>query len=344
MKKTFSFLTAIIFSALSLFALPGFTPKVQDMNGEYVYYRDTTFARESYIGFLCYDSGTYAARYYAPEVKKENKKAKSIVLYFTIDESKPYMSLTGEKVENGMALGREDTEIVNYIHDMLYELNARRIKAGTPLPVVTQENFMQFGGDVQIEFDDIIPLFNVKSIVNQTEGKKVFYVVTAGRLIQENDNGFSSFSGFPKQYKDNSHKMPSLKKATPVEAKTADDISVKIDSAWNQVVENLWTLGDAAILTMGEIPQVPSVEFMERQLLLSKGTSYVDWNLINSKQSDNSLYLVSTVYDPSTNKVNNVIQSVLLGESNSLLILSVYNNIYTKNRKYFNSIVSSFKK
>ena len=53
-KLLLSIITSIIISAAS-FALPGFTTFIPDSAGEYVYYRDSSFTRVSYIGILGYD-------------------------------------------------------------------------------------------------------------------------------------------------------------------------------------------------------------------------------------------------------------------------------------------------
>ncbi len=61
---------ALISFCGSAFALPGFTPSISDVSGEYVYFCDTTFYRSSYICFLTYDNSTFAARYFAPKDEK----------------------------------------------------------------------------------------------------------------------------------------------------------------------------------------------------------------------------------------------------------------------------------
>ena len=62
MKKIFLSITTFLL-ALSLFALPGITSKINDQSGQFVYYKDSSFARESYFGILIYDEGTYGVRY-----------------------------------------------------------------------------------------------------------------------------------------------------------------------------------------------------------------------------------------------------------------------------------------
>lgn len=62
MRKFFKMFIAIqifLFVANSLFALPAVSRQIEDASGEYVFYRDYSFTRESYIGFLFYDEATY---------------------------------------------------------------------------------------------------------------------------------------------------------------------------------------------------------------------------------------------------------------------------------------------
>ena len=48
MKKTLLTLIILFCGAAAAFALPGYTPFVPDTAGEYVYYRDYSFAHETY--------------------------------------------------------------------------------------------------------------------------------------------------------------------------------------------------------------------------------------------------------------------------------------------------------
>ena len=129
-KKIFSLFIFVFIISNFIFALPGFKPYLKDVSGDFVFYKDYTFKRESYVGFLMYDEGTYCARYFAP--KNEEKPAKEVKILFTVNTDKDFMELTGEKIISGRQA--DDTEVINYLHDMIYELNARRIKAGSVTP------------------------------------------------------------------------------------------------------------------------------------------------------------------------------------------------------------------
>ena len=70
LKKIFLF-CSIFFVTNFVFAVPGVESFIPDSSGEYVYYRDYSFERESYVGVLYYDDSSYQIRYYAP-ANKEN--------------------------------------------------------------------------------------------------------------------------------------------------------------------------------------------------------------------------------------------------------------------------------
>ena len=166
MKKLITLLTALFLSVSSLFPLPGFPPYIQELPGQYVYYEDKTFQRKSYFGLLQFDEKTFAARYYAPFDAKEKKPETDVEIYFTIDPKADHMELTGEKIMSGFT--PEEAEIINYLHDMIYELSARRKKIGALSEnkriVRNDEYFGQFGGFVTVEYDAIVPLFNIKQV------------------------------------------------------------------------------------------------------------------------------------------------------------------------------------
>ena len=126
--------TVVLFNVLiagKLFALPGVIPYLEDVSGEYVFYRDYSFKRDTYIGFLYYNETTYAARYYSPAT--ETLPAKNLEFLFTVDASKNALEMTGERILMEKCIGQieqSDTDLINYVHDLIYEFASRRKKAG----------------------------------------------------------------------------------------------------------------------------------------------------------------------------------------------------------------------
>ena len=58
LKKIFLSILLIFILCVSVFSLPGYKENLPTESGEYVFYRDFTFAQETYLGFLYYDEGT----------------------------------------------------------------------------------------------------------------------------------------------------------------------------------------------------------------------------------------------------------------------------------------------
>lgn len=340
-KLLLTILPTLIFNCVS-FALPGFTPSIQDLSGQYVYYEDKTFERTSYAGFLMFDEQTYAARYYAPVDEIKKLPEIDVEIYFTLDSKADHIELTGERIISGFT--PEEAEFVNYLHDMIYELNARRIKS----PEASEKNiyrkndfFPQFGGSVTIEFNELIPLFNI-SMIFQDESNPDFYIVTCGQISSSNDKAFENFRGFPKKYEDNRHLLPKTKKAKASVISTSDQQSFTIDSAWSQKFDNIWMLGDAALISATKIPSAPE-NFIVRQLLLSNGDNYLNWKDYKVTKKDDIIKIECIFFQPSTKNISRNFKIIKKNQENySFFTMTVYNNIYNKNRKYFNSILDSY--
>uniref|UniRef100_UPI003890A945 hypothetical protein n=1 Tax=Treponema sp. TaxID=166 RepID=UPI003890A945 len=252
-KRTF--LSLLIFlSAAALSALPGVIPAVPDFSGQYVYYRDFSFERESYIGILYYDESTYALRYFAPVVndKKNPKPEKNIHILFTLDSSKNYVELTGERILTSIA--PEDTDLVNYIHDFIYEMTKRRQNAGEVTESKSEyQDYEQFGGKVTLYFNPLIPILNLEKIIS-VDKKTVFKIVTAGQLVSSEDQSFVEFSGISEKISDKTHSFKKNKKTkseifTYKATENSKELKTKLDNSWTAVAENFFTLESVAVLT-----------------------------------------------------------------------------------------------
>lgn len=188
-------LLALLFISMAagLFAFPGIQSLFPTSSGQYVYYRDYSFPKETYIGFLQYDEGTYAIRYFTQV--PENGTLPIIEMYLTLDTDVDYVDITGEKIVSPVT--QNDVELMNYLHDLLYEFASRRKKindADFLNTVTSSEDFMQFGGMVTIDWDFYIPIFNLNRMISE-EGDILFEAVTMGTLKDNNDQSFVSFSG-----------------------------------------------------------------------------------------------------------------------------------------------------
>ena len=311
MKKTIlSIITTILLTA-SVFALPGFTSFIPDSAGEYIYYRDTSFTRESYIGILAYDNSTIQIRYIAPEDEAAKLPKKDIAILITVDPKADVWTMTGEKIISTILPDSDDVDIVNYLHDLLYEFSARRISqvAVESDKVTVDQDYAQFGGKVVLTFDARIPLFNIRSIANE-KGEKVFDCVSIGIIKSSEDKTFEIFNEIKTQ-------KPEVQKETKKQTKAIiykfEDRSVTLDENWEQKMENFWTLGNDSLITMSALPKVSENKtlndlYVQRKLLESSEGSYIDFQNceITYTQAKDSYKLVSISYFPENKATVNI--------------------------------------
>jgi hypothetical protein len=353
-KRIFFFvLTAAVWCAASASALPGFSPYIDDVSGEYVYYRDYTFSRTVYVGFLYYNDSAYAVRYYAPEDAGAKLPARSLEIFFSLDPRADHVELTGERIVGSVT--PDDTDTINYMHDIFYELNSRRIKAGAVLPAgavtgkTVKDDFPQFGGAVTVEYDCLVPLFNVKKITS-ADGSVLFQVVTGGALHSSEDTAFTVFTGVPDKYVDRTHVFSRDNGAKPKKVVTTDGQTITLDSQWVQAMDNLWLLGDTAIVSAAVIP-VPGGAASDkadyvvlRRMLQSTKDSYVNWSDI-SLAFGKKQYIINSVFvQPESNTVTRTFRILTkkYGGGYYFFTLSVFNNIYQTNRSYFDGIIGGY--
>ena len=348
-KLILSILTSIIISAAS-FALPGFTSFIPDSAGEYVYYRDASFTRESYIGILGYDNATIQIRYFAPQDDVAILPEKEIAILITVDPKADYWNMTGEKIISTILPDTDDTDIVNYLHDLLYEFSSRRISAGAVEAdsLILDQDFAQFGGKIALTFDARIPLFNIRTITDE-KGTRVFDCVTIGTIKSSEDKTFEAFKGI-------SASKTEIKKETRKAAKAKicrfEKRQVTLDVSWEQKMENFWTLGNESLVTMSALPKLSdniilNDLYVQRKLLESSEGSYTDFQNceITYTQTKDSYKLVSSSYFPES-KVNVYITKLLTRNADGgfdYFSISTYQTAYLKSPSYFEKIIKSYK-
>ena len=361
MKKGIKTLIGILFCFLvsfPLIAFPGINAYCPNASGQYVYYRDYSFDFEAYVGFLCYDEGTYAMRFFAPQYPMENAPVragkatgfpKSIDILFTVNPDIQHTELTGERFLS--IIESSDTEIVNYMHDLVYEFSARRRAAGQVTETLqVQDDFDQFGGTVTMEYSFDVPIFNLKQICSK-DGNPIFQMITAGALVSSSDTSFSSFEGFPAPLKDIQRKFTSKHKKSNTEIKYNDQ-SILLDDQWSQAADNMFFLGDVAVLVMSDFPASKDsstesiLDSFSRVLSLGTQNSYAVWNNRKIEKTKKSLSVEISYFLPKENAVSRdfkIITKNQKSESFSVISLTVFDNAYKTNKEYFDSILKSYK-
>ncbi|MBO7582721.1 MAG: hypothetical protein J6T20_02890 [Treponema sp.] len=352
MKKLILIMTLVLGGALA-FALPGFTPFVPDTAGEYVYYRDYSFERESYVGLLSYDETSYQIRYYAPADRELGLPELNLALLFSVNPESSFMDMTGERIITDVDPYGDDVDILNYLHDLLYEFSSRRIKldelAGSE--VFSSQEFEQFGGKVTMCFDSMIPLFNLKQILGPAN-EMLFSCVTFGRLLSSEDKSFDNFKGFvpAKEY----HAPTKTKiKGKSKKYKLEDGQQITLDSNWTQEMENMWMYGEEAFISIASIPQYFEDQAMNdlyvlRRILESTDGSYTD--IENAEFTFDvknfRIRVITHVSQPEDKQVVYVVKQITTNPSkkvNSYLALSAYEDSYLAKSSYYTKLLKSFK-
>lgn len=374
MKKLFLFLAVLCFS-VSLFALPGFTPYFQDESGEFVYYRDYSFDRESYIGFLNYDDVSYQLRYYAPFDMEKQLPEKDISILISLNPASNFVDMTGERILTEIT--PDDTEYVNYLHDMVYELTSRRAKEYDVTPynedyklggnfwengLRSYQDFEQFGGDVTILYDFYIPLFNIKKILNN-KNQDMLVLATTGRILSSGDSTFNEFRGFngglsasslPKSKTDGKAGYvgdQKLKKKAKKQTFTSGARELTLDENWTASAENMWWLAGRSYITVSNLPKSTMrseiyLHYLSRRLIQSSQNTYTDFSKLELTQSNGFLSISTVIYQPAQkqNMISKKLISTDEGEYGlDYLVFSAYEKDYQANKKYFDGVLKTIK-
>ncbi|MCM1320998.1 MAG: hypothetical protein NC041_02340 [Bacteroides sp.] len=337
LKMTFFVLICVLHCAAA-WAMPGVQDFLPTESGQYVYYRDYTFVAETYIGFLQYDEGTYAARYYAPAAKEG---LTDIQILFTLDTSKDYPFFSGEKIINNISA--DDVTAVNYLHDMLYEFAARRKKmngSDFSKSIRHTEIYVQFGGEIVITYEFHVPIFNIAKIQDNT-GKVLCEAVCINALQDSNDKSFSSFAGFSKVPQENAKSGKQLSRSA----------EKKLDKKWKSVGDTVWLMGGDALCYIGVqkidaasfsgAPYTP-FDFGVRNFFTTDNGNYSYLPRAKIVRKNNSVIVNNMQYIAASQTWTQDIKILSLMPDGTYRIagITVYNPFYAANKSYFDDIVS----
>ena len=369
MKKLILSLITVICLAASSFAVPGFTPYVPNCNGDFVYYKDSSFTRETYIGILCYDEGTYQLRYYAPKNEEQLLPPKEIALLVSIDKTSDRVVFTGERIISTVMPETSDVDIVNYLHDIFYDFAARRakvenVKGFGERAVKTQQNYPQYGGNVTIVFDSVIPLFNIKKIIDST-GTEVLTCATFGRITSSEDKTFEKFTGFSKTLQTDGKKKTLVTEKAKSQKAVYDKQVLTIDTNWKQAMENCWVLDVNSFITLSVIPCMEdnlgheNDAYLLRSMLASNSETYNNLLEIDfSEDQKNGKYKINVEnYSAKNGHIIRNTQILTRGAVPSevkgfertdkhlfyYFSMATFKDAYEANPAYFNKIVKSYK-
>jgi hypothetical protein len=329
----------------AVWALPGIETYLPDTSGEYVVYQDFSYDEETYVGFLFYDEETYGAFISTPATGSH------ISLLFNVDPSAEELVFTGERILSDIA-NQDDITAVNYLHDLLYELTQLRGEVnGTVLlsEVRDTRDFPLFGGEMVCVYDYYIPLFNLQR-VEDAQGAVQFDLVRMGQILADDDTDFYNFTPMAIDYAPYTPEF-TINEGTPGEVYYLDDMSLDLDGQWMQSAQNIWFLGDAAMLWVDVVSINP--EFLERNGYSTQEyfvrrfslSAQNKWGIIpelNVTWSKNRLRLDNVFYNPQTNTETREIK-VFTDRGNGTMsakTLTVFESIYLNHSDYFDAIAA----
>ena len=349
MKKLYSIFLAISLAITSIWAMPGFDSYLPDASGEYVYYKDNTFHRESYLGLLYFDPSTIQVRYFAPADKEQGLPENEISILLSINPDSSFWEMTGERILSTITPNTDDVEIVNYLHDILYEFSSHRnrIDEVNEREVEIYQDFPQFGGNVAMIYDCTIPMFNIREI-KKSDGTVLLECITTGQLVSDSDQSFDTFKGFPEDNYKKGWKKYSRAKSVDY---TFENQSITLDKKWEALMDNMWALGDDAMLSMASVSPVyadkaKTENFLIRYFSKSNQGTYSIYDTLKIKTDDNRLQISIESYNPSNKKtaVNTFIISPKKDSSNmDFLSLATFKQPWITNKKYYEKILKSYK-
>jgi hypothetical protein len=359
-KALYALCTLLCLCPFPLGAVPGVKDFLPTESGQYVYYKDATFQREAYVGFLQYDEARYAIRYYAPENTKTGQKEEQIELFLTVDTKKDYILMTGERIVAKEA--NENTATLNYLHDLFYEFASQRKKvnganfkgsSAVPFSVQKTENIALFGGEVSLTYDYLIPIFNLRSITNK-KGEKQFTAVTMGKLASSSDKAFSSFTGIPPlppaAIQTAAQTGEQTKTAAPKTKANKTGITDKafadMEAKCVQIADNFWFWESEALMYSDNLPVDTEAlkgkpyglyRFLARTLLCSTNKTLVNLATQNIKIQNKCLVLSTYAYDLESERYVFDVK-IIAAKKNAapdITGLTLYADYYNINKDYF---------
>jgi len=350
--------------------MAAYTPPV---SGDYAVYRDYSWEKPTWIGFLYYDDSTYGAVAVTPST------GANVSVLFRVENVDGKLVLTGQNIISKIT--QNDVITVNYLMSLLPDLHAWRqaaaagsapagvsqVKAGaapaqpeagmparSPLlpPMVVQSlNKIEFGGDVTLRYVPEAPVFNLQAMTGAA-GKPVLELARMGRIRSGEDATFFGFTPTPD--------LSILKKGTPfaldpkrkAESKTVDGVVLKLDGQWTMVADNTLFLADEAALIVDTIDLAAAGLSAENSSQANLPLTMVTLFSLSSKTSwsvPSALAFSGTAkrfrienlfYDSETGRANRDIKICipLANGKCTVISLSVSDVSYQANKAYFEEL------
>ncbi len=310
-------------------------------SGDYVIYRDYSWKKETWIGFLYYDKNTIGAFLYTDG---GNTFVKILFSGEALDDE---FVILGQNNISGKNNNSNYIYAVNYLMQILPKLYKwREAPKSESLVVKTSSKNIfeeQYGGECLVNFSSYIPLFYISSILNK-EKKLVLKLEEMG-LVKDSDEAFFSFSPI---------KIPKEKKSSFVLNKKAkktikdiNGIKLNLDSQWKQDTQNTFFLNGISFLIVSPVDftGVPNIKNNENAFIIKYLCSSGREAKVMLDQTDiigtkDNFKIISSVYDVKTNSIKTSIKLIKKyeGLKYQIISLTVDHYLYEHNKDYFDNL------
>ncbi len=304
-------------------------------SGDYVIYRDYSWQKETWIGFLYYNKNTIGSFLYTDNGKTFVK------ILFSGEEVDGEFVILGQNNISGRNNDSNYIYAVNYLMQILPKLYKWREKPQSESLVVKRSSKRifepQYGGECSVNFVSYIPLFYISSVTDKAQ-KKVIKLDEMG--LVKDDKAFFSFSPIkiPKEKKSSFALNKNAKKTI----KNIDGIKLNLDSQWKQDTQNTFFLSGVAFLVVSPVPNIKNNAnaFIIKYLCSSGVDAKVMLDQTDIIGSKNKFKIISPVYDVKTNSIKTSIKLVMKyqGLKYKIVSLTVDHYLYEHNKEYFDNL------
>ena len=127
-------------------------------------------------------------------------------------------------------------------------------------------------------------------------------------------------------------------------------INVNLDTQWTQKGEGVWALGDYAVLVVGSVGNADQIstnqdytwDVLQRMWCSGTEDSYALWQHKKVERSKDKLAIMNVFYEPASNTVTRDFKITRKTKDGLVvMVLTVFDDVYQKNKAYFDSILKS---
>ncbi|HNQ96910.1 MAG TPA: hypothetical protein PKH81_02355 [Treponemataceae bacterium] len=329
----------------------------EPLHGEWVLYRDYSWKDPTWVGFMYYDDSAWAALLVTPATGTR------VSILFRTENADGTMILLGQR--NLGSPTPDDTLPINYLMGLLPDLHAWRYEALSssakkdrgahkgrssllPPAMVSRRDIRSFGGAVSLLWKPEIAAFNLDSIT-ASDGSPRLRLALQGRISSGSDNDFFTLEPPTDQAVQTRPAADiTLQPSKNREKRVVDGVTLSLDSSWTMIADNTFFMGNEAMLIVDTLDVrlmgLASVNLpLEMLRLFSRSgkDAVMDVSSHALSGSAKRFRIESVVRDRQTGRVNRDIKVCIPqsdGAKCALVSLSVSDDFYQANKKYFESL------